>query len=214
MSPRRRSKPRLPERCCLFRGHGPSEAICTLVVLAELTTNQKGAVAEAAIAKAAAELGVVVSRPVQDAPYDLILDLSSGLMRVQCKWALRLGEVVEVRCRRCRRGPKGLIHRGYNHGEIDAVAAYCVELDRCYLLPASMSVGKTTVLLRLAPTRNNQLRKIHWARNYEFTARLGTLGPIAQLGERQHGMLEAVGSSPTGSTALFGDSGAPFAMQC
>ena len=85
-------------------------------VLLELTTNQKGAIAEAAITKVAVEIGVVVSRPVQDAAYDLILDLQDRLVRVQCKWAVVSGDVVTIRCRRCRRGPEGFIHRGYDHG--------------------------------------------------------------------------------------------------
>jgi PD-(D/E)XK endonuclease len=165
-----------------------------------LTTNQKGALAEVAIAKVAVELGIVVSRPIQDAPYDLILDLPGGLMRLQSKWAVRRGDVVVVPCRRCRRGPDGFIHRVYNDDEIDAIAAFCQELDRCYLLPKAMSVGRMTVGLRLTSTRNNQKRKIHWAEDFELAARLCSPGPIAQLGERRHGMAEAVGSSPTGST--------------
>ena len=98
-------------------------------------------------------------------------------------------------------GRNGLIHRGYAPGEIDAVAAYCAELDTCYLLPLSMSVNRTAVQLRLAPTRNNQNRLINWAKDYEFAARLSPLGPIAQLGERKSGRLEAAGSSPAGSIA-------------
>jgi hypothetical protein len=155
-----------------------------LSLLRELTTNQKGALAEAAITKAAVETGVIVSRPIQDAPYDLILDLPSGLIRVQCKWAILADDVVTVRCRRCRRGPNGFIHRGYDSNEIDAIAAYCLELDACYLLPLEMSVGRAAVALRVAPTRNNQRRKIHWAEDYAFAATLTTPGPIAQLGER------------------------------
>ena len=170
--------------------------------MVELTTNQKGAIAEAAITKAAVELGIVVSRPLQDAPYDLVLDLPTGLLRVQCKWAVRSGEVVVVRCRRCRRGPDGFIHRGYDQGEIDAIAAYCDEVGACYLLPLSMSVERACVLLRLAPTRNNQRRKIHWARDYEFGARLSAHGPIAQLGERRDGIAKAAGSSPAGSISV------------
>jgi PD-(D/E)XK nuclease superfamily protein len=175
----------------------------------ELTTNQKGGLAEAAIAKAAAALGVVVSRPMQDAPYDLILDLPNTLLRVQCKWAVRRGDVVVVHCVRCRRGPEGFIRRGYGSGEIDAIAAYCAEIDTCYLLPLSMSVNRTGVQLRLEPTRNNQQRLINWAKDYEFEATLTTPGPIAQLGERQHGMLEAVGSSPTGSINYHGQRALP-----
>src|SRR3954462_12307361 len=113
-------------------------------------------VAETAIIHEAAKLGIIVSRPLDDARYDLILDVPSGLMRLQCKWAVRLGDVVVIRCRTCRRGREGLIHRGYQTGEIDAIAAYCAELDRCFLLPLSLSVNRTAVQLRLAPTLNNQ----------------------------------------------------------
>ena|SRR5579862_210666 len=169
-------------------------------MLPELTTNQKGIVAESAITHEAAKLGIVVSRPLVDAPYDLILDLSQGLLRVQCKWALRQGDVVVVRCRRCRRARTGLLHRGYTLGEIDAIAAYCFEINTCYLLPLEMSVGRAAVQLRLNAPRNNQRTKINWAWEFELAARLGVPGPIAQLGERQHGMLEAAGSSPAGST--------------
>jgi PD-(D/E)XK endonuclease len=83
--------------------------------------------------------------------------------------------------------------------EIDAIAVYCADLDACYLLPRDLSVDRSAVQLRLAPTLNNQQRLINWAKDYEFGARLPTYGPIAQLGERLHGMQEAGGSSPPGS---------------
>lgn len=166
-----------------------------------LTTDQKGALAEQAVAFEAMKLGLGVFMPLGDERYDLILDLRPELLRVQCKWALRHRDVVVVRTRRCRRGPEGLIHRGYAPGEIDAIAAYCHELGRCYLLPREMSVNRALVQLRLAPSRNNQRRLINWALDFEFGATLSRLsGPIAQLGERQRGTLEAAGSSPAGST--------------
>ena len=164
-----------------------------------MTTNQKGLLAEAAIVKEAVALGVGVARPLNDERYDLILDLPSGLLRVQCKWAVRNADVVIVRCRRCRRGREGLIHRGYEPDEIDAIAAYCAELDTCYLLPLAMSANRAAVQLRLGPTRNNQQRLINWARDFEFGARLFAHGPIAQLGERLRGTQEVGGSSPPGS---------------
>jgi hypothetical protein len=55
--------------------------------------------------------------------------------------------------------------------------------------------------LRIAPTRNNQAKRIRWAKDYEFAATLRRLGAVAQLGERCHGMAEAAGSSPAGSTS-------------
>jgi hypothetical protein len=175
----------------------------------ELTTNQKGVLAEAAVAKEAAKLGVIVLRPHDDARYDLVLDLPIGLMRIQCKWAVKHGDVVVIRSRTCRRGRHGLIHGAYKQGEIDAIAGYCAELDTCYLLPLSLSVDRAAVQLRLAPTLNNQQRRIHWARDYEFAARLSAPGPIAQLGERDAGSVEAVGSSPTGSTDFRGQRALP-----
>ncbi len=165
-----------------------------------LTTDQKGAIAEQAVAFAALKLGAGVFRPLGDECYDLILDLRPKLLRVQCKWAVRFGDVVVIRTRRCRRGRDGLIHRGYESGEIDVIAAYCANLDRCYLLPSELSVDRAAVQLRLAPSKNNQRRGINWAEDFEFGATLQRLyGPIAQLGERRRGTAEVAGSIPAGS---------------
>jgi PD-(D/E)XK nuclease superfamily protein len=159
-----------------------------------LTTNQKGAIAEAAIAYAATKLGFGVLRPLADGErYDLVLDLRPTLVRVQCKWAVMRGQVIEVRTGTNRRGPDGFIRTTYRHDEIDAIAAYCEALDRCYLLSISLAAGRSAFYLRLAPSKNNQRLGVNWASDYE-------LGAIAQLGERRHGMAEAVGSSPTSST--------------
>jgi hypothetical protein len=103
-----------------------------------LTSDQKGAAAEAAIAYRALRLGIGVARPLADQFYDLIFDLGHLLVRVQCKWAR---------------------------------------------------------------ARKNQQIGIRWASDYEFDAKLRSLGAVAQLGERQSGTLEATGSSPVGSTA-------------
>jgi PD-(D/E)XK endonuclease len=165
-----------------------------------LTTNQRGLVAETAILHECVKQGIGVSRPLDDERYDLILDLRPQLMRVQCKWARQHSDVVVIRTGRCRRGREGLIHRSYEDDEIDAIAAYCAGTRQCYLLPHAMSVGRAAVQLRLRPCRNNQLVGIHWARDFELGATLSALrGPIAQLGERKSGRLEAAGSSPAGS---------------
>ncbi len=73
-------------------------------MLSVLTTIQKGAVAEAAITKAALELGYDVYRPaVEGGRYDLIFDISKRLVRVQCKWAPLQGDVVIIRSYSTRR---------------------------------------------------------------------------------------------------------------
>ena len=166
-----------------------------------MTTDQKGAIAELAIALAAVRLGVDVYRPVNEGGRcDLIFDMENRLWRVQCKWAPREGQVVAVRCYSARRGREGVRRRIYAPGEVDAFAAYCPQLDRCFFLPYDLFESRTQVLLRVADTRNNQKRGINWAWEFEFGATLGRPGAIAQLGERRHGMAEVTGSIPVGST--------------
>jgi hypothetical protein len=144
-----------------------------------LTTDQKGAIAEAKIAAAAVSLGVGVYRPsFEGGRYDLIFELGPRLIRVQCKWAPRQADVVLVRCRSCRRTRDGLRQRAYTAAEIDVIAAYCPELDRCFLISSDYFEGHFQVVLRIAPSRNNQRASINWADDFDFEARLrDLLGP-------------------------------------
>ena len=164
-----------------------------------LTTDQKGAIAEMKIAARAAELGVGVWTSSTVERYDLIFDLRPGLVRVQCKWATRVGDVAVIRCCRHRRNREGVLRQFYSAEDVDAFAAYCADVEECYLLPMELIKGRSHIQLRLAPTRNNQATGINWAKDYEFAATLGDPGAVAQLGERQRGTLEVTGSSPVGS---------------
>jgi PD-(D/E)XK nuclease superfamily protein len=167
----------------------------------ELSTDQKGAIAETALVHAAAKLCIPVYAPVSEGGrYDLIFDVGSRLLRVQCKWATRRGDVILIRFRSSRRSRNGLVHRSYTTDEIDVIAGYCAELDQCYVIPFAEFFRRSGIYLRLGPTRNNQRQGILWARDFEFE-RLHWAGPgaIAQLGERQRGTLEVAGSIPAGS---------------
>jgi hypothetical protein len=166
-----------------------------------LTSDQKGNVAEAAVVAAAVKLGIDVYKPIgSGGRYDMIFEVHSQLLRIQCKWAPRHGDVVVLRCYSSRRSRDGLQRRKYLKGEIDAFAAYCPDTDRCYFLPFEVFTARTQVSLRLGPSKNNQSLGINWAKNYEFTATLGAPGAIAQLGERRRGTPKVAGSSPAGST--------------
>ena len=166
-----------------------------------LTTDQKGAIAEMAIAWHATRLGVDVYKPVAEGGRcDLIFDVGARLWRVQCKWARRYGDVLIVRCYSARRAREGFRRRLYTVDEIDAFAAYCAEVDRCFFLPLDRFRGRANIQLRLAPSRNNQRLGINWADEYDFVATLPKHGAIAQLGERLDGIQKVAGSSPAGST--------------
>lgn len=162
----------------------------------EHNPNHKGNVAELAIAKEAANLGLSVSMPLTEHErYDLIIGIEGRLLRVQCKWASRKGDVVYVRLKSARHSPtRGYIVTTYDKSEIDAVAVYCGDLDRCYLLPIDLVAGSGVITLRLEPARNGQRAALNWASEHEFP------GAVAQLAERPNGIREAEGSNPSSST--------------
>jgi PD-(D/E)XK endonuclease len=171
----------------------------------ELSTDQKGAIAESAIAHAAIKLGVGVFRPLSDGERcDSILNLRPELLRVQCKSAVLHGDVLAVPFFSNRRCSSGFRKRVYTSEEIDAVAAYSPDLERCFLLPMREFATRRYVQLRLAPSRNNQRARINWADDYDFAARLQGSGAVAQLGERRAGSAKVRGSSPLGSTHQYG----------
>jgi hypothetical protein len=91
----------------------------------ELTSSQKGGVAELKIAAEAANVGIDVYRPMIDgARCDLIFDTGAGLLRVQCKSATRKGDVIAIRLRTSRHSPsRGYVRTTYCAAEIDGIAA-------------------------------------------------------------------------------------------
>jgi hypothetical protein len=154
----------------------PSGGLGTLFTM--LTTNQKGAIAETAIAHQAVKLGIGVYMPYSDERYDLIFDIRSRLLRVQCKWASTRGDVMIVPLYSSRRTADGLRRTCYSPEQVDAFAAYSPETEHCYFVEIN-DVGALQALhLRLRPARNNQAVGIRWAKDYEFAATLNPLlGP-------------------------------------
>ena len=166
-----------------------------------LSSNQKGNIAEAAIALEAIRLGIEVLKPVAEhGRYDLALDLGSRIVRVQCKWGSldrRLG-VICVRVGGSRHTPAGYVVSSYSDDEVDAIAVYCGETDQVFLVPIEVVAGKRQLHLRIRTARNSQRACINLASDYQ-------LGAIAQLGERSAGSRKVAGSSPASSTPSAGD---------
>src|SRR4029450_2991799 len=154
-----------------------------------MTTDQKGAIAEAAIALAATRLNIDVYKPVAEGGRcDLILGVGHRLMRVQCKWPPLVNDVVIVRCSTFRRTREGYRVTTYSAAEVDGIAAYCDALDRCFLIPIERVEGHRTLALRVAPTQKNQTEGINWADDFDLAARLRQhQGAGAQVGERWAG---------------------------
>jgi hypothetical protein len=146
------------------------------VVVKDLTPSQRGAVAEAAIAAAAVELGLVILLPRSEGGrYDLVIDLEPKLLRVQCKLGRHLAGVLSVRVATSRYTPRGYVRTNYNADEIDAIGAYSPELRRCFLIPIDEVSNRREMSLRLDATKNNQAERIKWARDYEFAEAIARL---------------------------------------
>lgn len=156
--------------------------------------NHKGNAAELAIAAEAAKLGLTVLMPLTEHErYDLVLGIDGKLLRVQCKWGKRKGDIVTASLETSRRSREGYVRTRYTADEVDAIGVYCDELNNCFLIPIEVAEGKAAISLRLAPARNGQRAALNWADEYR-------LGAVAQLAERRRGTAEARGSNPLSST--------------
>jgi hypothetical protein len=88
------------------------------------------------------------------------------------------GSVVAIPFYSARRSRDGFVKRFHSASEIDAIAAYNVDLDTCYFMPFDEIRGRAYLQLRLDPCRNNQQTGVNWAEDFNFAARLRTLlGP-------------------------------------
>ena len=78
---------------------------------------------------------------------------------MQCKWAGRHDDVLHIPLRTSPHTPRGYVRTTYGAREVDGIAAYCRELDRCFYLPIEEFEHRTSASLRLAPARNGPARR-------------------------------------------------------
>jgi hypothetical protein len=76
--------------------------------------------------------------------------------------------LLNARCVTSRHTPHGYRTTTYTAEQIDAIAAYAPDTDRCYLIPIDEVESRTVLNLRVAPTRNNQTQLVRWAKDYEL----------------------------------------------
>jgi hypothetical protein len=103
--------------------------------------------------------------------YDLVVEDGNKFLRVQCKTGrLRDGAVRFATCSVTYHHPNNRGMLTYKHdyrGAADLFGIYCPETNAVYVVPVDQ-VGKRLGTLRVEPTRNNQSKKIRWARDYEL----------------------------------------------
>lgn len=127
----------------------------------------------AVLARLSGQEGVTILLPFGggNGRYDMVIDDSGTFYRVQCKTG-RLdhsGSVVEFNAASSTYhyyGGKGREWRDYR-GQVEYFGVYCPQINKAYLVPVDV-VGKTGGKLRLTETKNNQLKNVHWAKDYEI----------------------------------------------
>jgi hypothetical protein len=100
--------------------------------------------------------------------YDLVLESDGRFLKVQCKTGRLRDGAVRFKSVSVQSNTKGTCVRDYA-GEVDFFAVYCPETAGVYLMPAD-EVTPNVNFLRVDPTRNNQSKRVRWARDYELPA--------------------------------------------
>ena len=109
-------------------------------------------------------VGLTVLLPFGDgAPYDLVVDSGDALIKVQVKCGRIRNDCIEFNSAATDHG-RGRV--SYD-GRADVFGVHAHQLDRVYMVPVD-DCARLRAYLRLAPTRNNQQRRVRYAGDYAF----------------------------------------------
>lgn len=125
-----------------------------------------GLLAETQLIAQFTKIGIMISKPLGVARYDLIIDVGGKLLTVQTKTGSYDGSVITFRC--CSRPYDSIGKRSLSvdyRGEVDFFGVYCPELEKCYIVPVN-SVGRHAATLRVKSPKNNNKKNIRDASNY------------------------------------------------
>jgi len=101
--------------------------------------------------------------------YDLVIDDSKKMARVQCKTGRLVdGSVIFRTSSSYVHHAKPKVPTRTYLGEIDQFAVYCPKLGRVYLIPIEDVATKQYASLRVEQPRNGQLKRIRLASAYEI----------------------------------------------
>jgi hypothetical protein len=107
----------------------------------------------------------------ENARYDLVIDDGVSLARVQCKTGrLRDGVVRFKTCSSYAHHPNPKTRQRHYLGQIEYFGVHCPETAGVYLIPIEEASARCSCSLRVAPTRNNQTRRVRPASAYEIAS--------------------------------------------
>lgn len=137
--------------------------------------NEIGAITQAKVAAALIEAGKLVLFPwMQVTRYDLVIEENGKFSRVQCKTGQLFRGAVYFHPQppRAAKRESGW-HRmpATYEGEIEYFGVYCPDNGTVYLVPITDVTVRSTCFLRVDPPKNDQQKRIRWARDYELKPR-------------------------------------------
>ncbi len=129
-----------------------------------------GLTAHTAILHKLVSMGFEVLQPLSnDLRYDLAYywEETAELIRIQCKAGRYVPEIGCILFKNYnitggRTGKRGYI------GDAEYFGVYCEELNKTYLVPVDLIPTTREVYLRVIPSKNNQVKKVIWAPDYEI----------------------------------------------
>jgi hypothetical protein len=129
-----------------------------------------GLIAHTAVLHKLVSLGFEVLQPLGDhLRYDLAYYQAETLelIRIQCKAGRYEAKIGCVIFKNFNRAGGRTAKRGYI-GDAEYFGVYCEELNKTYLVPVDLILYTTEIHLRIMPSKNNQVKKIIWAKDYEI----------------------------------------------
>jgi hypothetical protein len=129
-----------------------------------------GLTAHTAILHKLVSMGLEVLRPLcEDLRYDLAyyVEETAELIRIQCKAGRYDSDKGCVLFKNFNRTGGRTKRRSYI-GDAEYFGVYCAELNAVYLVPIDIVPYTGEVGLRVRSAKNNQQKKVIWARDYEI----------------------------------------------
>lgn len=129
-----------------------------------------GLAAHTAVLHKLVSRGLEVLQPLgDDLRYDLAyyVEETAQFIRIQCKAGRYVSDIGCVLFKNFNRTGGRTGRRGYI-GDAEYFGVYCEELNKTYLVPVDLVPYTGEVHLRVMPSKNNQVKKVIWAQNYEI----------------------------------------------
>ena len=136
-----------------------------------MTTKDVGDITEAYITAKCLEMGWDVLKPYGDnKPYDLVIDKGNGFKKVQIKSCTKHNGCIVMWLQRVRFNSGKKIKSNYKENELDYFATWDQETNVCYLINGDCGYDKPQLKLRIDKPKNNQVKGINWAKDFEINA--------------------------------------------